>query len=283
MNAISRSDPWEFETHETCRYFNWLLAMRLKRVAARNVEAAVIWSDRLTFVPHSHDEYVLSCNLSGNEKFNLDGRAMEAGERWTTLYNPGQLQSGDGTDCLVSIYLDPHYFENELLSGREINMERPAVNDEVLHRKFVQMAGLIFTGTAMDRAEIKEIIVEIVDLTTSRYTMLPLEDGPRSDDWRVARTKEILLAHFTEAPSLDDLSEHVGLNKVALLRMFSKATGAPPMTWLRSRRIAAARKMLKQGHSVADAAVATGFADQAHMTRHFGRAYGISPARFAKR
>ncbi|MGE0424676.1 MAG: helix-turn-helix domain-containing protein [Reyranellaceae bacterium] len=32
---------------------------------------------------------------------------------------------------------------------------------------------------------------------------------------------------------------------------------------------------------MANAAVASGFADQSHMTRHFRRAYGLSPGRWA--
>jgi AraC-like DNA-binding protein len=35
------------------------------------------------------------------------------------------------------------------------------------------------------------------------------------------------------------------------------------------------------GSSLADAALAAGFADQSHMSRQFKRAYGLTPARWA--
>jgi AraC-like DNA-binding protein len=37
---------------------------------------------------------------------------------------------------------------------------------------------------------------------------------------------------------------------------------------------------LKQGDTLADAAADAGFADQAHFTRHFRRAFGMPPGRW---
>jgi AraC-like DNA-binding protein len=41
-------------------------------------------------------------------------------------------------------------------------------------------------------------------------------------------------------------------------------------------------EMLSKGQSVADVAAATGFADQAHLTRAFKRVTGITPGRLRK-
>ena len=47
------------------------------------------------------------------------------------------------------------------------------------------------------------------------------------------------------------------------------------------RRLERARQMIARGESLAGAALETGFADQAHFTRHFKRAYGITPGRWS--
>jgi AraC-like DNA-binding protein len=47
------------------------------------------------------------------------------------------------------------------------------------------------------------------------------------------------------------------------------------------RRLALARAAIASGTSLADAAATAGFADQSHMTRHFKRAYGLTPGRWA--
>jgi transcriptional regulator GlxA family with amidase domain len=47
------------------------------------------------------------------------------------------------------------------------------------------------------------------------------------------------------------------------------------------RRLARARALIGAGAPLAEIAAATGFADQAHFTRHFKKAYGLPPGRWA--
>ena len=46
------------------------------------------------------------------------------------------------------------------------------------------------------------------------------------------------------------------------------------------RRLDRARSLLRAGHSLVDAALACGFADQSHLTRQFRSAYGLTPGRW---
>jgi len=45
--------------------------------------------------------------------------------------------------------------------------------------------------------------------------------------------------------------------------------------------LAHARSRMAAGEGLAEAASASGFADQSHMTRHFRARFGITPGRFA--
>ena len=47
------------------------------------------------------------------------------------------------------------------------------------------------------------------------------------------------------------------------------------------RRLARARALVGAGAPLAELAAATGFADQAHFSRHFKQAYGLPPGRWA--
>ncbi|MFB7464272.1 helix-turn-helix domain-containing protein [Streptomyces sp. NPDC056224] len=67
-----------------------------------------------------------------------------------------------------------------------------------------------------------------------------------------------------------------------LIRSFTAAYGLPPHAYLTGRRVALARRLLLAGAPPAAAATAAGFYDQAHLTRHFGRHVGTSPARYAR-
>lgn len=255
--------------------------MNSKRIVGNNFEVALIWADRLTFGYHSHDEYVLSCNISGNEKLRLDGGRMEAREGCTTLYNPGQIQEGDGTNCLVSVYLEPDFFEKELLANRAISYNIPIVNDSELLTQFRTLAGLILSEASAAVAE--EAVFHALELTIDRYTTLKTERNPGVDDWRLKRAQDLLISNLERQVTLDELTQVVGLNKLALIQMFSRALGLPPISWQRAQRIAAARRLLRSGTPAAEVAYRTGFSDQAHLTRWFNRAYGITPVRFAHR
>ena len=46
------------------------------------------------------------------------------------------------------------------------------------------------------------------------------------------------------------------------------------------RRLDDVRSRLRAGTGLADAAVASGFADQSHLTRHFKRVTGVTPRQF---
>ncbi len=48
------------------------------------------------------------------------------------------------------------------------------------------------------------------------------------------------------------------------------------------RRLDIARRLMLGGQTLAEAALAAGFTDQSHMTRHFGQSYGLPPARWLR-
>ncbi|MFD2842718.1 helix-turn-helix transcriptional regulator [Paracoccus cavernae] len=59
---------------------------------------------------------------------------------------------------------------------------------------------------------------------------------------------------------------------------FKRETGQTPLQWQMRRRIEWAQEMLGEpANSVADVAAATGFADQAHLTRVFRSLTGSTP------
>lgn len=81
--------------------------------------------------------------------------------------------------------------------------------------------------------------------------------------------------------SLADLATASGLSRYQVLRAFSRATGMTPHAYQMQRRLLRARQLIRQGLPLVQAAMASGFADQSHMTRLFVRTYGVSPQRYA--
>ena len=78
-----------------------------------------------------------------------------------------------------------------------------------------------------------------------------------------------------------ELEAATGLTRYAVARHFRACLGTSPYRYLVLRRLDRARTLIRQGAPLVDAALASGFADQSHMTRHFRKAYGLSPGRWA--
>ena len=93
----------------------------------------------------------------------------------------------------------------------------------------------------------------------------------------VRLVRERLADDLLAAPTLDELAAMTGLGKYQVLRRFEKAYGVPPHAWLLLQRAERARGLIRRGTGLADAAAASGFADQSHMTRIFARQFGFTP------
>ena len=80
--------------------------------------------------------------------------------------------------------------------------------------------------------------------------------------------------------SLGDLERISGRDRWKLSRDFRTLFGTSPYRYLIMRRLDQARKRILDGESLAGVAADCDFADQSHMTRHFKKAYGMTPKRW---
>ena len=82
---------------------------------------------------------------------------------------------------------------------------------------------------------------------------------------------------------LGDLCERAGLRARTLQRMFLQYAGVSPTWVIRRYRLLEAAESAREGTPVswADIAAALGYADQAHLTRDFRAATGLTPAAYA--
>lgn len=98
----------------------------------------------------------------------------------------------------------------------------------------------------------------------------------------VNRARAFLDEHWIRNVPLDELADVAGVSKFHLARRFTESVGLPPHTYQNRLRVNRAMEMLRDGVSVQDAAVRTGFSDASHLCRHFKRFTGTTPGRFAR-
>jgi AraC-like DNA-binding protein len=102
----------------------------------------------------------------------------------------------------------------------------------------------------------------------------------RADDW-----PDMLAEHLrdSEPMPLEQWAELRGLNPPSLSRGFKLAYGITPKRYRFEQMVSrAARTLRDTGDALSMVAAATGFADQAHMTRAMAGMFGFSPGRLRK-
>lgn len=105
----------------------------------------------------------------------------------------------------------------------------------------------------------------------------PVRGGLSSTQLR--RATEYLSCNLENEVSLKDLANLTQLSRSYFCRAFRVSTGMPPHQWRLQAKVHKAQELLLDGTlALGDIALATGFSDQAHLTRAFKRFVGASPA-----
>lgn len=81
--------------------------------------------------------------------------------------------------------------------------------------------------------------------------------------------------------SVSQTAAELGVTVRSLQRLFVQNALPTPSYWRSLARVRLAATNLDDTLSLAEHAIQLGFSDQAHMTREFGRWFGVTPAKFA--
>ena len=116
-----------------------------------------------------------------------------------------------------------------------------------------------------------------------------METQPKSMSWaqkrRIQQAVSLMEANFASRLSREEMASAAGLCVSHFSKLFTQCIGLSPHQYLVRCRLQRAKKLLltlEEGLSIAEVAGETGFADQAHFSRHFRRAYGASPLAFRR-
>lgn len=100
---------------------------------------------------------------------------------------------------------------------------------------------------------------------------------------KLLRAAEFISDNCTRLLSLDDICAAASLSPAYLIRAFKGQFGMTPHAYLVNRRIQYGQGRLKRGAAIADAAIKSGFADQAHFQRAFKQHLAATPGQYRGR
>jgi AraC-like DNA-binding protein len=245
---------------------------------------------------HSHETYSFGVTETGAQTFNCRGASHTSRAGLVMAFNPDDPHDGHATDALgftySIVYIDAAAVSEILGDRRGRRIGSPLFIEPVLHdraasdalrRLSVAMAG----GQRLAVDELRDAAISaLVRCARGRtgVALSGLDDDGRAGvgrrDGGVARVHDLLQAEYVREIGADELAAVAGCSRFALYRAFVAQFGMSPGDYQRQLRLRSARRLLAEGLSPAQAATDAGFTDQAHLTRWFGRCYGITPARY---
>lgn len=124
------------------------------------------------------------------------------------------------------------------------------------------------------RLKVMELLYNVMDCSKNIFRqMLQLRQPVKTDIHRVVEE------NYTSPISLDELAYLSGRSLSSFKRDFQDIYGESPARWIREKRLAKAREMLRSSSlSVADVAYSLGFENPTHFSRIFKQQYGYAPS-----
>ncbi|QIG42860.1 AraC family transcriptional regulator [Nocardioides anomalus] len=228
--------------------------------------------DAHAYPAHVHESWTVLLVDAGGVDYTLDGRAQQAVAQRVTVLPPyvshdGRSASPGGFDKRV-LYVDERWLPASLTGAA---LRHPSFDDPGLAR-----AVSAVHASLADPLEAESRLA----LVTERIAGHLSAAGPSPDrDPGLARLVRARL-DTDHPPTLDALARELGTHPSHLVRVFRREHGLPPHRYVVGRRLDRARRLLLDGVPAAEVAVAVGFHDQSHLTRHFRALLGTTPGRF---
>lgn len=254
-------------------------------VAAAVIEGIVVVGAQTdaSFGRHTHDDFGFGLIETGGQ-VSASGRGrVEAGPGHIITVNPGEVHDGHAIRGEMRrwrmLYIDPermHRIASDVREreGATFEFTDPVIADQYLAAAFPLLVSAISGETACAMAA----EARLLSLVARLLGRTPVADAPSG-------TTAIARQRIDDDPAafltLQHLAADTGLSRFQFLRAFARETGLTPHAYIVQKRLGLARRMILRGMTLGEAAVASGFADQSHMTRLFVRNFGFTPGGLA--
>lgn len=262
-----------------CEGGDWIHARRL----GEGLELLRAWFGGRAFSRHRHDTYAIGVTEVGVQTFDYRGRVEHSTPGQVVVLHPDEPHDGrpgtqDGFGYRI-VYIDPARIGAAVaaLQGgppRLPFVREPVADDAALGAAVHQAFELGDEPLGRDA-----LVLRLAELLARADGSMPAPRPCRLDRPALARARALLDARRDVVRSAE-LEAIAGLSRWELARQFRACHGTSPYRYSLLRRLADARDRLGRGETPGEAALLTGFADQAHFTRMFRSAYGITPGRY---
>ena len=227
---------------------------------------------------HSHPQAYFCMILNGTSRQTYGSKSRVRDRFTTTFYPPDELQSesfGSDGGLLFNVELDSRWLdcfrEYSVIGEESIDFRGGAVS--------WLMTKLYDEFRRMDRTS--PLVIEGLTLEIIGEAARSLRPNRSSSLRWLEQARDILHEQFADNLTIAGIANLVGVHPVHLASSFRKTYHCTIGEYRRRLRIEFSCRELSQSHaSLAEIALAAGFANQAHFSRSFKRLTGTTPAKY---
>lgn len=253
--------------------------------AAAGVDLLEAWFQGPAYRQHRHDTYAIGLTERGVQAFAYRGAVHISRPGDVVVLHPDELHDGyagaAGGFGYRLLYVEPALIFDAVRSLRGNGASLPFVRQPVVTSTTLSAAIREAFASNHEPVAIDGLVTQ---LATGLLDASPAQDRPATprhpDRAAIERACQFLDAEKSRVVRSAELEALTGLSRYDLARQFQAVVGTSPYRYLLMRRLDAARAHLAGSRPLVDVALAGGFADQAHFTRMFSRAFGLTPARY---
>lgn len=240
---------------------------------------------RLAYRRHRHDTYAISLTESGVLAFAYRGATHVSTPGHVVVLHPDEAHDGHaGADAgfgYRQLYVEPALIFDaaRLLSGHGCSL--PFVRQPVLTNTRLAAAIRSAFRDTREPLAIDGLVLQLAEgLLAAAPGSRRAPASRRLDIAAIDRARQFLDAEQTRVVGSWELEAVTGLTRYDLARQFRVMAGTSPYRYSLMRRLMHARAQIARRRPLVDIALETGFADQAHCTRMFAAAFGITPGQY---
>lgn len=229
------------------------------------------------FSPHRHDTYTVALTIAGVQAFNYRGAKRHSLPGQVLILHPDEMHDGHCWDeagfSYWAAYVPPTHVQT-VLGGAPLPF---VVNGVSTDPALIAAATVLVIDCAgVDDPDAYEDA--LYDLAQAMNDVGgKAETAKIANRTAVMQARECLESTVVLGTRLEQLEHVTGCDRWQLSRDFRALLGTSPYRYLQQRRVDLAKRLLREGATLAGAAHGAGFADQSHFGRTFRKAVGLTP------
>ncbi|MFU2508435.1 AraC family transcriptional regulator [Pseudoalteromonas sp. ASV78] len=246
---------------------------------------------RVTYAPHSHQQWSIGAILAGQSEFVCENRLHQVSQGHLVIMNPDKVHACNPQQNSAWAYYMMHVDKQwlaQLLFESGVRTEPhwqdsrlDTLNMPLLYQDFVSLCKLLLSNNPVSakRSQLHHYFIELFN---------HLDSNSRTVERTLLAPNTLYqVAHYLNEHSLDDtpisaISEHFGFSTSYLVRAFKRHFNMTPHAYRLNRRVQLGQQALKKGQTIASIAYESGFSDQAHFQRVFKQRVAATPEQYRR-